>query len=361
MDRLTTEQRIKIIKTYYKSNDSAVTAYRALKADYGRHNRPSQQTILNTVNKFEQSGSVLDVRRAVHHRNVRSVENIAAVSESVAEDPNSSIPRRAQQLGLSYGSLWRILHLDLHLHPYKVQLTQYLKPSDHRSRRTYADWVLEQQATNADFSNKIFFSDEAHFQVGGYVNKQNCRIWGSENPQVIQERPMHPPRVTVWCALWSGGVVGPYFFENDKGVAVTVNSERYGRMIEDFLWPKLEDFDREDMWFQQDGATCHTTRANLTLLRKKFSGRIISRFGDINWPPRSCDLTPLDFFLWGYAKDCVYADNPQTIEHLKTNIRQVMAEIQPEMRAKVIENYLERIKTCHLARGGHLNDVVFHK
>jgi len=97
------------------------------------------------------------------------------------------------------------------------------------------EWVLEQQAVDGDFSNKIFFSDEAHFSLGGYVNKQNCRIWGSENPQVIEERPLHPEKVTVWCAFWSEGVIGPYFFENDDGTTVTVNSERYGHMITDFF------------------------------------------------------------------------------------------------------------------------------
>ena len=55
---------------------------------------------------------------------------------------NVSIPRLCQELGLSYGILWRILHLDVHLHPYKVQLTQHLKPADHSQRRRYVKWVL---------------------------------------------------------------------------------------------------------------------------------------------------------------------------------------------------------------------------
>ena len=71
---------------------------------YGRHNRPTQQTISNTVRKFEETGSVIDIARPVHHRNIRSAENIAVVAQSVEEDPNLSIPRRAQHLGLSYGS-----------------------------------------------------------------------------------------------------------------------------------------------------------------------------------------------------------------------------------------------------------------
>ena len=74
----------------------------------------------------------------------------------------------------------------------------------------------------------------------------------------------------------------------------------------------------------------------MALLQEIFSGRVISCRGNVYWPPRSCDLTPLDVFLWGYAKDRVYADKPSTLEYLKTNIRQVMAEISPNMYQKFI-------------------------
>jgi len=73
-------------------------------------------------------------------------------------------------------------------------------------------------------------------------------------------------------------------------------------MITDFFWPAIEDHDLDDMWFQQDGATSHTTRPIMALLREKFPGRIILCFGDVNWPPRSCDLTPLDFFCGATQK-----------------------------------------------------------
>ena len=94
--------------------------------------------------------------------------------------------------------------------------------------------------------------------------------------------------MTVWCALWSKGVIGPYCFENDDGPTVTVNS--------DFFVSAIEEYSLENMWFQQDGATCHPTRASMALLPETFRRRVFSRRGDINWPPRSCDLTPLDFF-----------------------------------------------------------------
>ncbi|GFV19759.1 uncharacterized protein TNCV_479851 [Trichonephila clavipes] len=90
----------------------------------------------------------------------------------------------------------------------------------------------------------------------------------------------------------------------------------------------------QELWFQQDGATCHTARATNDLLKDTFGDRLISRVGPVNWPPRSCDLTPLDYFLWGYVKSMVYADKPQTLDHLEDNIRRVIADIRPQILKK---------------------------
>ncbi|GFW40683.1 putative DD41D transposase [Trichonephila clavipes] len=94
-----------------------------------------------------------------------------------------------------------------------------------------------------------------------------------------------------------------------------------------------------ELWFQQDSATCHTAHATIDLLKDTFGDRLISRFGPVNWPPRSWDLTSLDYFLWGYVKSLVYADKPQTLDHLEDNIRRVIADIRPQMLEKVIENW----------------------
>ena len=93
------------------------------------------------------------------------------------------------------------------------------------------------------------------------------------------------------------------------------------------------------MWFQQDGAICHTTRANMILLQEIFPGPVISHCGDINWPTKLCNLTQV---FWGYAKDPVYVNKPSTLEYLKTNSRQVMAEMPSNICQKVVENYLKR-------------------
>ncbi|GFV07668.1 putative DD41D transposase [Trichonephila clavipes] len=114
-------------------------------------------------------------------------------------------------------------------------------------------------------------------------------------------------------------------------------------MITNFFIPELNNHDVQELWFQQDGATCHTTRATIDLLKDTLGDRLISRFGPVNWPLRSCDLTPLGYFLWGYVKSLVYADKPQTLDHLEDNIRRVIADIRPQMLEKVIENWTSRL------------------
>ncbi|GFX48322.1 uncharacterized protein TNCV_4613211 [Trichonephila clavipes] len=166
-----------------------------------------------------------------------------------------------------------------------------------QARRRFVEWAQNEIAVVPDFHKRILFSDEAHFWLNSYVNKQNCRIWSEANPQVYVETLLHPEKLTVCCALWAGGIIGPYFFKNDEGHNVAVNGDRYRAMITNFFIPELNNHDVEELWFQQDGATCHTARATIDLLKDTFGDRLISLFGPVNWPPRSCDLTPLDYFL----------------------------------------------------------------
>ncbi|GFX57326.1 uncharacterized protein TNCV_3914891 [Trichonephila clavipes] len=138
------------------------------------------------------------------------------------------------------------------------------------------EWAQNEIAVVLDFHKRILFSDEAYFWLNGYVNKQNCRIWSEANPQVYVETPLHPEKLTVWCALWAGGIIGPYFVKNDEGQNVTVNGDRYRAMITNFFIPELNNHDVQALWFHQDGATCHTARATIDLLKDTFGDHLIS-------------------------------------------------------------------------------------
>ncbi|GFT78018.1 hypothetical protein TNCV_2820371 [Trichonephila clavipes] len=71
----------------------------------------------------------------------------------------------------------------------------------------FVEWAQNEIAVVPDFHKRILFSDEAHFWFNGYVNKQNCRILSEANPQVYVKTPLHPEKLTVWCALWAGGIL----------------------------------------------------------------------------------------------------------------------------------------------------------
>ncbi|GFV90113.1 uncharacterized protein TNCV_4378291 [Trichonephila clavipes] len=149
------------------------------------------------------------------------------------------------------------------------------------------------------------------------------------------------------------------FFKNDEGHNVTVNGDRYKAMITNLFIPELNNHDVQELGFQQDGATCHTARATIDFLKDTFGDRLISRFGPVNWPPRSCDLTPLDYFLWGYVKSLVYADKPQSLDHLEDNIRRVIADIRPQMLETVIENWTSRLDYIRASRGSPMPENIF--
>ena len=117
-------------------------------------------------------------------------------------------------------------------------------------------------------------------------------------------------------------IIGPFFFENENGITVTVNSERYIVILERF-WEELEakcGTRRTRQYLQQDGATSHTANITIKWLKDHFKSRIISKKCAIEWPPLSPDLSPPDYFLWGFLKDRVYASKPRNIAQLKEKI-----------------------------------------
>ena len=131
-------------------------------------------------------------------------------------------------------------------------------------------------------------------------------------------------------------------------------------MLNEFLFTQIEEEDIGNIWFQHDGATCHTAEATLDVLLPVFEDRIISRRADVNRRLQSCNLTPLDYYLWGGLKDKCYADKPETIDALKDNIRETIGEIQLHTIDNVLKNWTDRIGYYMACQGTHLNDIIFH-
>jgi len=171
---------------------------------------------------------------------------------------------------------------------------------------------------NQELVNNLLISDEAHFHLSGFVNKQNFRYWSVTNPIELNERPLHSCKVTVRCAISSFEIIGPYFFEDERERAVTVTGPRYVHMLE-----LAHHTVPEELFFRQDGATSYTTRDFMAAVRNLFPNHVISRYGDITGPAGSPDLSACDFFLWGYLKSEIFkAPAPHTVHELKHRILQ---------------------------------------
>ena len=195
----------------------------------------------------------------------------------------------------------------------------------------------------------IYYSDEAWFHLSGFINSQNCRIWSSDNPLIFNETPLHAQKIGVWVAMSRARIIGPIFFNE------TINSQNYcDNILRPFI-AEFGQFERENAFFQQDGATAHTANNTMHFLKQCFEDRIISK--DL-WPPRSPDLSPPDFYLWGSAKNSVFKENPKTLEDLQTAIRNHITSIQPQTLQNVFRNMCRRVDVCLQNQGGHFQHML---
>ena len=159
---------------------------------------------------------------------------------------------RSQQLNISETSLRWILHKELGMTPYKVQLVQELKPIKHPMRFRFAKWACGRLTKDADFGKKK--SSWSSFWSCRACKQAKLSHLAHRKPARIHWKADAPKRVTVWCGFWFRGLIGPFFFENEQGEFVTVNGDRYRAMLNEFLFTKIEEENIGNIWFQQDGA-----------------------------------------------------------------------------------------------------------
>jgi hypothetical protein len=126
-------------------------------------------------------------------------------------------------------------------------------------------------------------------------------------------------------------------------------------MINEFLAPKLPL--NCNLWFQQNGAMAPMAVIVMAVLRRLFPQRVISRFGDVPWPPHSLDLTAPDIFLWGYLKSKLYSRRPVDLNALKQAMRDDIANISEETLPEVVRSFSIRVHLCIQEGGGHLKTL----
>lgn len=339
-----TRQRLFIAKEYTKSSrySRVQSAWRS--SNPGK-SVPSRSCILYNVAKHDKTGAVVHIPLKKPKISSKR-ENAKNVLKLLIEgNPALSIRKLSSAAKISFGMTQSILKRDLKLKPYKYQEAHLLEPADYEKRVTFAGWINSLAETDLQFMN---FSDEAYFYLTESVNKQNNRMWLNERPVDWIERPLHDAKVLVWCAISAKKIYGPYFFET------TVNQHTYIDMLKTFFWPKhLRTADYKNYYFQQDGATAHTATTVQDWLKSKIGDKFINKK---KWPPRSPDLNPCDYFLWGYLKSRVYSPLPKTLDQLKANIEREIKNIRPEILKEVFINLKKRCNLVIQKFGGHFEN-----
>ena len=142
-------------------------------------------------------------------------------------------------------------------------------------------------------------------------------------------------------------VIGSFFFYQ-----TTITADVYLDLLTEYVAPQLID-SQPTIIFQQDGAPPHGVLRVHQLLNETFSDRWIERDGPISWPPGSPDITPLDFFLWGYVNDIVYRTKVRDITDLKQRISNAIATIDEAMLQRTWQKIEYHLDVLRVTKGAH--------
>lgn len=153
----------------------------------------------------------------------------------------------------------------------------------------------------------------------------------------------------------SNRVVMVQFYEG------TLNSAVYNEVILENLQNQLDEWPLTELrkaYFQQDGAPPHNSRLTRSNLNGQFGTQWIGTHGPTKWPPRSPDLTPLDYFLWGYLKDEVYKNNYNNVQELKMELTRILSNIHPRKIMAATCSVQKRVNLCIRENGGHFEQFI---
>lgn len=335
-------QRVFLIRKFnFLKNASLVR--RAWRTKFKNLPAPSISTIHYINNKFNKTGSVVYIQHKHAKPTAKREDSKNRLKIIISEDPTLSIRKLSVELGVSYNLTRDILRVDLRLKPYKYGEKHELKHQDYQKRLDFAHWFLKKPKNANQY---LICTDEAFFYLKESVNKQNNRMWLESKPEDWIEKPLHDQKVLVWCGISATKIYGPYYFDKK------VNQHNYLDMLKKFFWPKhLRTKDYQMFDFQQDGATPHTACIVQNWLTDHFGTKFWNKQ---RWPPRSPDLNPCDFFLWGYLKSKVYKPLPKNLDDLKANIEREIKNIDKTVLKSTFLNFEKRCKLLIDKNGGHV-------
>lgn len=347
------EERLQLYECYIRNNRNSLLALREYRTLHPNNRVPTKQ-IFSRILRDLANGVVVNKGRN-RPKNVLTEEKQLEILLYFEE--NNETSQRTAELDIdnvSRRSIGRAL--DMHgYHPYKFTLVQELHAGDPERRLAYCSLMMEDHFQNSIFQN-ILWTDEATFNTSGVFNRKNTHYWSSYNKHLIKPiQRQGRQSVNVWCGIIRDRVIGPIFYDR------TLNGARYLNLLTNEIWPIINQLPvnlRDNLVFQQDSAPCHTVAPVREFLNQHFR-TWIGKHGTIDWPARSPDLTPLDYFLWGTLKDEVYKNRSNNEEDLKIKIREKINRInQTDAVRKAIDRLEILYTSCIAVEGNHIEHLL---
>lgn len=347
------EELVDMVFMLGASDKNCLLATRNYKEAFPERRQPRREAFEKLLDRFIRTGSVV-YEKSERTKTVNTEENQLTVLLKVTENPHVSQRTIANETDITRQTIQRVLSNNK-MHPYHIQLMQELNNQDFNTRIYFCNWAQQKIEGERNFFDYVLFSDESTFHKNGNVNRHNFHYYATTNPHFIRFHEQTRWSLNVWGGIVGNFVIGPYFFEN------RVTGQVYFQFLQNEL-PRLmnilPEYVKNRMWYLHDGAPVHHTAVIHDHLNNTFPNRWIGRGSPFLWPPRSPDLTKMDFFLWGFVKDQVYRIPPTTKDDMKQRITEVFRSINNNMLNNVSRAFEERIQACLNNNGGHFEHLL---
>lgn len=356
MSSFTNREYADIIFMYGKADGNGSLARRMYQERYPDRRLPDVRVFSNTYRRLGETGRVQSSEPGVNPGR-HSVQDEELILQAFQNDPTTSVRAVSRNLGISKWKVWTVMHRE-GKYPFHATGVQGLEDGDPVRRVQFCRFLLNADIEDSWFLKSILWTDESQFTREGITNFHNLHKWADKgaNPhwkkQVSFQRKFS---VNVWAGVIGRHLIGPHFLPE------TLNGDNYLEFLQNELPNLLEGVpimeSEREIIFQNDGCPAHYRVTVREHLDNCFPDKWIGRAGPIPWPARSPDLTPLDFFVWGRAKELVYTEEITSREHLVEKIVQAFEKMKTEMLLKTTTTEVRnRARKCIRNQGSHFEN-----
>lgn len=336
-----------IIFTYGLCNGNSMQAVEEYRRKYPNRLVPHHTTFVGMFRQLRERGIQANKSERAIGLDIVTENRILNL---ITEDPTLSTRGVGITCGVSSEAVWRCWKRH-NLHPFHYRKVQGLIDNDGFSRVVFCERMNGKLDEDPNFLRKILWTDEAQFTRTGIFNSHNFHNWMEENPHKAWEfSHQHQFSLNMWAGIINDQLIGPIEFP------ARLHSDMYLNFLRNDLNDLLEDIDletRRSMWYQHDGAPPHYGLIVRNHLDREFPNRWIGRASPaIQWPPRSPDLTPLDFYLWGTLKNMVYSKPIRSREQLVEKVMEAAEQLKLRP-APLTDQIRKRLNLCLEKDGSH--------